>query len=90
MITITQKDEGGWWEGTLDSKTGWFPANYVRDYKGQEVQNPTNLLVETTTEQQRLYRSLILKDITESEKAHVTEMRTLMKTVLNPLGSTDM
>ena len=22
---------GGWWEGTLDGKTGWFPSNYVED-----------------------------------------------------------
>lgn len=31
IITITQKEEGGWWEGTLDGKTGWFPSNYVKD-----------------------------------------------------------
>ena len=29
-ITITQKEDGGWWEGTLDGKTGWFPSNYVK------------------------------------------------------------
>lgn len=30
MIIITQAPaDGGWWEGTLDGKTGWFPSNYV-------------------------------------------------------------
>lgn len=35
IITVTQKEEGGWWEGTLATtdKTGWFPSNYVKDYK---------------------------------------------------------
>ena len=33
VITVTQKEEGGWWEGTLDEKTGWFPSNYVKEYK---------------------------------------------------------
>ncbi len=29
-IIITQAPtDGGWWEGTLDGKTGWFPSNYV-------------------------------------------------------------
>ncbi|WKY16744.1 hypothetical protein Q1695_001397 [Nippostrongylus brasiliensis] len=29
MITITQQLDGGWWEGTINGKTGWFPANYA-------------------------------------------------------------
>ncbi|CAG9533512.1 unnamed protein product [Cercopithifilaria johnstoni] len=29
VIAITQQLEGGWWEGTLHSYTGWFPSNYV-------------------------------------------------------------
>jgi Rho guanine nucleotide exchange factor 7 len=33
IISITQREDGGWWEGTLDGKTGWFPSNYVIDYK---------------------------------------------------------
>lgn len=29
---MTQKEEGGWWEGTnQDGKTGWFPSNYVKE-----------------------------------------------------------
>lgn len=35
IITVTQKEEGGWWEGTLGETTGWFPSNYVTEYKGK-------------------------------------------------------
>ena len=32
---MTQKEDGGWWEGTSreTGKTGWFPSNYVSDMK---------------------------------------------------------
>lgn len=33
MILVTRQEEGGWWEGTLNGKTGWFPSNYVREVK---------------------------------------------------------
>jgi len=33
IITITQIDDEGWWEGTLHDKTGWFPSNYVKEYR---------------------------------------------------------
>lgn len=35
IVVVTQKEDGGWWEGTLKEKTGWFPSNYVREYKPQ-------------------------------------------------------
>lgn len=30
LFFFMQKDDGGWWEGTLDGKIGWFPSNYVQ------------------------------------------------------------
>ena len=33
ILTVTQAVDGGWWEGTLGDKTGWFPSNYVTDLK---------------------------------------------------------
>ncbi|XP_021948579.1 rho guanine nucleotide exchange factor 7 isoform X2 [Folsomia candida] len=32
ILTVTRKEDGGWWEGTLSNgKTGWFPSNYVEN-----------------------------------------------------------
>jgi len=30
-IFIVQKDAGGWWEGEVNGKRGWIPANYVQE-----------------------------------------------------------
>ncbi|RUS30762.1 hypothetical protein BC938DRAFT_478989 [Jimgerdemannia flammicorona] len=30
VITLTSKDEGGWWQGTLKGRSGIFPENYVK------------------------------------------------------------
>lgn len=35
IITLTQREDGGWWEGTLGEMTGWFPSNYVKEYVGK-------------------------------------------------------
>lgn len=35
VITVTQREDGGWWEGTLGEMTGWFPSNYVKEYSGE-------------------------------------------------------
>ncbi|XP_017164421.1 rho guanine nucleotide exchange factor 7 [Poecilia reticulata] len=34
VICVTKQVEGGWWEGSLNDRTGWFPSNYVRELKG--------------------------------------------------------
>ncbi|MEQ2160677.1 Rho guanine nucleotide exchange factor 7 [Goodea atripinnis] len=34
VICVTRQAPGGWWEGLLNGKTGWFPSNYVRELKG--------------------------------------------------------
>ena len=28
-ILVTKRDDSGWWEGTLNGRSGMFPANYV-------------------------------------------------------------
>jgi len=31
IIGIVTRDSGGWWEGELNGKRGWIPANYVQE-----------------------------------------------------------
>ena len=36
IITVTNAPEGGWYEGTLNGTTGWFPSDYCRPLSPQE------------------------------------------------------
>ncbi|CAH2243409.1 jg9325 [Pararge aegeria aegeria] len=88
IITVTQKEEGGWWEGTLGETTGWFPSNYVTEYKdasGSLTTSPIRAASEI-----QAFRNVVLKDIIDSEKAHVAEMQGLVSNFLQPLEKSDM
>ncbi|XP_043244855.1 rho guanine nucleotide exchange factor 7-like isoform X2 [Amphibalanus amphitrite] len=88
VITLTQCDDADWWEGTLGDTTGWFPANYVKECSAAESQQsaaPMELV-----SQQRVYRSLVLQDIIDSERAHISELQTLCKNFLQPLSRSDV
>ena len=32
-IVIKQKDDSGWWEGSIGDKSGWFPAEFVEEFE---------------------------------------------------------
>lgn len=49
MITVTQVEEGGWWEGTLKEKTGWFPCNYVKECKSGTYSTDVKALLKLET-----------------------------------------
>ena len=34
LITVTNKVEGGWWEGVCNGRVGWFPGNYAEAFSG--------------------------------------------------------
>lgn len=60
MILVTRQEEGGWWEGTLNGKTGWFPSNYVREIKpcGESV----GTIIDPSTQQEYHDISLSIRD----------------------------
>lgn len=90
IITVTQFDDGGWWEGTLEEKTGWFPSNYVKEYKAQTdhlspLKTPGDIAA-----QQRAYRTVVIKDLIDSEKTHINELQSLMSNVLHQIEKSDI
>ncbi|XP_055333628.1 dedicator of cytokinesis protein 7-like isoform X2 [Paramacrobiotus metropolitanus] len=85
VITITQKLEGGWWEGTLNGETGWFPLSFVTEYrqetpvKNGPVHNP-----------RREYRAMVLRNIIDSERKHVADMQMFQRSVLSPIKNANL
>ncbi|KAH1004446.1 hypothetical protein HUJ05_005257 [Dendroctonus ponderosae] len=80
VITVTQKDDG-WWEGTFDGKTGWFPSNYVKECKD---------LPKPVVQQDNQYKSIVLKDLIDSEKIYVEELEGLVSNYLQPLDTSNL
>ena len=89
LITITQKEDGGWWEGTLDGKTGWFPSNYVEEV-AKEVSKAKEAITEEVMAKNVDYRQQVISDMLEKEQEFVSELRVLHNQYLQPLHHADM
>ncbi|CAL1687891.1 unnamed protein product [Lasius platythorax] len=95
VITITQVDDEGWWEGTLHDKTGWFPSNYVKEYR---IPDGGHTSIKTSPERspqespahQKLNRDIVLKDIVDSERVNVAELQGLVNNFLQPLEASNI
>ncbi len=78
-IILTQKEDGGWWEGTTqDGKTGWFPANYVKELKSA-TQNGQG------QGQGQEFRLQVVKDLLKKEKEFISELRSLHRNFIGPM-----
>ncbi|XP_061581596.1 rho guanine nucleotide exchange factor 6 isoform X3 [Cololabis saira] len=84
LIHVTRQEEGGWWEGSLNSKTGWFPSNYVREIKPCE--KPVS---PKGTQLTKNYYSVVVQDILEHEREFVKELQTVLSCYLRPLQASD-
>ncbi|XP_077589257.1 rho guanine nucleotide exchange factor 6 [Stigmatopora nigra] len=84
VIVVTRQEEGGWWEGNLSGKTGWFPSNYVREVKAcEKAVSPKGAHLTKS------YYSVVVQDILEHERDFFKELQTLLSCYLRPLQSSD-
>ena len=92
IITITQKEDGGWWEGTLDGRTGWFPSNYVEELAKHDPKPATGAPAMTgeVLAKNIDYRQQVISDLLEKEQEFVSELRVLHNQYLQPLHHADM
>ncbi|XP_012712660.2 rho guanine nucleotide exchange factor 7b isoform X2 [Fundulus heteroclitus] len=97
IICVTKQVEGGWWEGSLNGKTGWFPSNYVRELKGSDKTTdkpkcgtlkspPKGLDINIIS---KTYYNVVLQNILEAESEYSRELQSLLGTYLRSLHPTD-
>uniref|UniRef100_A0A1A8KN18 Osteoclast-stimulating factor 1 n=1 Tax=Nothobranchius kuhntae TaxID=321403 RepID=A0A1A8KN18_NOTKU len=97
IISVTRQEDGGWWEGSLNDKTGWFPSNYVRELKGNDKTTekqksgtlkspPKGLDVAIVS---KTYYNVVLQNILEAESEYSRELQTLLGSYLRSLHPTD-
>ncbi|KAJ8390559.1 hypothetical protein AAFF_G00101650 [Aldrovandia affinis] len=90
LICVMRQEEGGWWEGTLNGKTGWFPSNYVREVKPSEKPvSPKAVKVFDVPQLTKNYYGVVVQDFLEHEREFVKELQTLLSCYLRPLQSSD-
>ncbi|XP_039210674.1 rho guanine nucleotide exchange factor 6 isoform X1 [Crotalus tigris] len=90
IIYVTRTEEGGWWEGTLNGKTGWFPSNYVREIKSSDkLLSPKALKGAESPQLTKNYYAVVLQNILETEREYAKELQSLLGTYLKSLQSYD-
>ncbi|XP_026572320.1 rho guanine nucleotide exchange factor 6 isoform X1 [Pseudonaja textilis] len=90
IIYVTRTEEGGWWEGTLNGKTGWFPSNYVREIKSTDkLLSPKALKAGEGPQLTKNYYAVVLQNILETEREYAKELQSLLGTYLKSLQSYD-
>ncbi|KAJ3592058.1 hypothetical protein NHX12_007188 [Muraenolepis orangiensis] len=96
IIGVTRQEDGGWWEGMLNGRTGWFPSNYVREVKGCDKQvSPKSGTLKSppkgfdTTAISKTYYNLVLQNILETETEYSKDLQSLLTSYLRSLQCTD-
>uniref|UniRef100_A0A8B9HJ96 Rac/Cdc42 guanine nucleotide exchange factor (GEF) 6 n=1 Tax=Astyanax mexicanus TaxID=7994 RepID=A0A8B9HJ96_ASTMX len=90
LIHVTRQEEGGWWEGNLNGKTGWFPSNYVREVKPCDKPiSPKAVKGFDVPQLTKNYYSVVVQDILEHEREFVKELQTVLTCYLRPLQASD-
>ncbi|XP_032736920.1 rho guanine nucleotide exchange factor 7 isoform X2 [Lontra canadensis] len=96
VIHVTRVEEGGWWEGTHNGRTGWFPSNYVREIKPSEKPvSPKSGALKSppkgfdTTAINKSYYNVVLQNILETENEYSKELQTVLSAYLRPLQTSE-
>uniref|UniRef100_A0A8C4Z1Y7 Rho guanine nucleotide exchange factor (GEF) 7b n=1 Tax=Gadus morhua TaxID=8049 RepID=A0A8C4Z1Y7_GADMO len=91
LITVLRQEEGGWWEGALGGRTGWFPNNYVREVKDSggsgTLKSPPKGF--DTTIVNKTYYNVVLQNILETESEYSRELQSLLVSYLRSLHPTE-
>ncbi|XP_069567908.1 rho guanine nucleotide exchange factor 7b isoform X3 [Brachyistius frenatus] len=95
IIGVSRQEDGGWWEGSLNGKSGWFPSNYVRELKGSDKTLEKSGTLKSpprgfdTAIISKTYYNVVLQNILEAESEYSRELQSLLGSYLRSLHPTD-
>ncbi|XP_037326789.2 rho guanine nucleotide exchange factor 7b isoform X2 [Pungitius pungitius] len=97
IISVSRQEEGGWWEGSFNGSSGWFPSNYVRELKGSDktLDKPKSGALKSppkgfdTTIISKTYYNVVLQNILEAESEYSRELQSLLGSYLRSLHPTE-
>ncbi|XP_072293880.1 rho guanine nucleotide exchange factor 7-like isoform X4 [Eucyclogobius newberryi] len=96
IISVSRQEDGGWWEGSLNGKSGWFPSNYVRELKGDKSSDKQKVVNLKSPPKgfdssiiSKTYYNVVLQNILEAETEYSREIQSLLGTYLRSLHPTD-
>ncbi|XP_039649509.1 rho guanine nucleotide exchange factor 7b isoform X2 [Perca fluviatilis] len=97
IICVSRQEDGGWWEGSFNGNSGWFPSNYVRELKGSDKTSdkPKSGTLKSppkgfdTTIISKTYYNVVLQNILEAESEYSRELQSLLGSYLRSLHPTD-
>ncbi|XP_072451738.1 rho guanine nucleotide exchange factor 6 isoform X2 [Chiloscyllium punctatum] len=90
ILYVTRVEDGGWWEGSLKGKSGWFPSNYVREIKlSDKSLSPKSHKGFETPSVTKNYYSLVVQNILDNERDYAKELQVLLSTYLRSLQAND-
>ncbi|XP_046879911.1 SH3 domain-containing kinase-binding protein 1 isoform X1 [Hypomesus transpacificus] len=67
VIEVIGEVEEGWWEGSLNGKTGMFPSNFTKELQTDPEDTPSSLDTPTSQEELQSCRTSVGKDSLGSE-----------------------
>uniref|UniRef100_A0A8C9ZMT9 Osteoclast-stimulating factor 1 n=1 Tax=Sander lucioperca TaxID=283035 RepID=A0A8C9ZMT9_SANLU len=90
IISVSRQEDGGWWEGSFNGNSGWFPSNYVRELKGSGGCS-SFFLRNYNYKRGSISRgsAVVLQNILEAESEYSRELQSLLGSYLRSLHPTD-
>ncbi|KAI1899814.1 hypothetical protein AGOR_G00065620 [Albula goreensis] len=82
IIHVTRMEEGGWWEGNLNGKTGQASVSQIWNSEKSPKGFDTSAINKT-------YYTLVLQNILETETEYSKELQNLLSSYLRSLQSTE-
>uniref|UniRef100_A0A7E4V0Z3 SH3 domain-containing protein n=1 Tax=Panagrellus redivivus TaxID=6233 RepID=A0A7E4V0Z3_PANRE len=92
IIIVTQQLDGGWWEGNIEGKIGWFPSNFCeiipQDASDSTARLPNLEVSDKEIESnQAANRTAVIAEFLVKELAHLKELVRIQDTFLTPVSN---